>query len=72
MIVNSYSNDETVLEAESGKIFVHARYKIMYGDEVILGTTVDKNGNYVKETEEDYIEIDVPDNYELGGILTTI
>ena len=42
----------------------------MYGDEIILGTTVDKNGNYVKETEEDYIEIDLPDNYELGGILT--
>ena len=36
MIVNSYSNDETVLEAESGKIFVHAQYKIMYGDEIIL------------------------------------
>lgn len=72
MIVNSYSNDETVLEAESGKIFVHTQYKIMYGDEVILGTTVDENGNSVKETEEDYIEIDVPDNYELGGILTTI
>ena len=30
MIVNSYSNDETVLEAESGKIFVHTQYKIMY------------------------------------------
>lgn len=70
MVVNSYLDGETVLEAEAGKIFVHSQYRIMYGDEVILGTTVDKKGDIVMETAEDFIEIDTPENYELGGILT--
>jgi hypothetical protein len=55
-----------ILIAKEGKVFMNKEYGILFGNVIELDNKVLESGKIVKETASDYVEVDIPDNYELG------
>jgi hypothetical protein len=45
---------------------MNKEYGILFGNVIELDNKVLESGKIVKETASDYVEVDIPDNYELG------
>jgi len=60
--------EENIITASEGKVFVHNLYKILFGKKLILGKCIDEEGNEVADCIDNYKEIDIPENHKLGGM----
>lgn len=60
--------EENIITAGEGKIFVHKFHKILFGKKLILGKYINEHGNDVTDCINNYKEINIPEDYELGGI----
>lgn len=61
--------ENNVIYAKEGKVFLNKKYGILFGDVLYIGNTVDENNQEVKDSIENYEEIDTPSDYELGKLI---